>query len=75
MQYNKTDNRFVMTSRCQTVEIAAPLRGQLTKPAGARFTMTNYDCVPAHPFVEDPALALRVGEQFRNAADLLAPVK
>ena len=75
--YKKADGRFEMTDRRQTIEIPKSLRGGLAKPSGAGFVKANYDCVPPHPFVEDPALAKRsrIGEFMRNAADFLLPSK
>jgi len=64
--YRKASDQFEMTSRCQVVEIPKKLRGQLTKLSSPSFTKTNYDCVPPHPFVDDPALAARRAELIKN---------
>jgi 3',5'-cyclic AMP phosphodiesterase CpdA len=75
ISYRKRDDRFEMTDRCQKIEIAEALRGGLAKPSETAFTMAHYDCVPPHPFVEDPALAGRTSDLWKNARDLLLPGK
>jgi hypothetical protein len=75
--YTKSGDRFEMTDRCQKIEMAESLRGGLAKPSGPGFAMANYDCVPPHPFVDDPSLAKRgrVDELMENAKDFLLPSK
>jgi hypothetical protein len=67
--------RFEMTSRRQRIAIPETLRGRLHKPPDARLVKANYDCVPAHPILDDPALAARAGELVRNGLESLWPAK
>lgn len=69
--YDKSSETFVMTKRRQVVELPKQFRGSLTNPATLQFAKTNYDCVPAHPFVDDPSLASRRSDLMKNALDLL----
>lgn len=69
--YDKAKDQFEMTSRCQKIELADSLRAGLAKPAGPDFVKANYDCVPAHPHVDDPALAGRFGELLQNGVQSL----
>jgi hypothetical protein len=69
--YRKDENRFQMQARRQRIEIPKALRSGLTTPAAAGFVQANYDCVPAHPLVDDPGLAKRGSELMKNAAHLL----
>ncbi len=73
--YNKSGDRFEMQRRCQKIKIAELLRGGLAAPSDAGFVMANSDAVPAHPLIDDPSLAIRVGELMKNAADFLFPSK
>jgi hypothetical protein len=72
---SEAKGRFEMTSRSQEITIPETLRGRLHRPPEARFVKAHYDCVPAHPIVDDPALAARAGELVANAFETLWPVK
>jgi hypothetical protein len=73
--YSQTNGRFELTSRCQRIEVPEGLRGRLSKPADPRLVVAEYDCVPAHPIVDDPRLAARAAELVKNAVEMLLPAK
>lgn len=71
----QAQGRWELTSRRQKIAIPPALRGRLGKPSGPRFVAAEYSYVPAHPIVDDPALAPRAGELFTNALEMLLPAK
>jgi len=62
--------RFEMGERERRIEIPPALREGLNKPSGG-FEKGNLSCVPAHPCVEDSALAGRRGELKEILRDFL----
>jgi len=72
---SQANGGFEMTGRGQRIEIPQALRGWLSKPSGPDFVPAQYSCVPAHPIVDDPALAARAGELLKNSVQMLWPWK
>lgn len=64
---------FEMTSRRQRIEIPPSLRSRLGQPSSPDFVPAQYRSVPAHPIVDDPALAARAGELLKNSVQMLWP--
>jgi hypothetical protein len=69
LAYKREADCFQMSDRRQIVRLPKSASKPLTKPAEAVFAKTHYDCVPPHPFVDDPALKARRSELFKNALD------
>jgi len=69
--YNARTSQFEQAERRQEIAVPESLRGGVVRPAPG-FQQANYDCVPAHPHLNDPDLVDR-GSLLQTLLRQVAP--